>query len=172
MFKERTIMIFPDFSNIDVIDAIRERYDPLVDLIRPHITLVFPFRSEMSDEEILVEMERQISCFSKFYLRLQGISKKKDTYGNYLFLRIIDGLDEIIELHDMLYKSTLEKYQKEVPYIPHMTIGNLNSEQLLDEVYSEIKEMQTSYETVVDKIFVEMIGEYGESIIEMEYMLS
>ena len=43
----RTIMIFPQFNNIEIIDGIRDRYDPLAKLVRPHITLVFPFESEM-----------------------------------------------------------------------------------------------------------------------------
>lgn len=43
----RTIMIFPEFENIDVINDIRNKYDPLADLVLPHITLVFPFDSEL-----------------------------------------------------------------------------------------------------------------------------
>lgn len=36
----RTIMIFPDFYNMEVIDNIREKYDPLAKLVRPHITII------------------------------------------------------------------------------------------------------------------------------------
>ena len=32
-------MIFPEFDNMDVIDNIREKYDPLAKLVRPHITI-------------------------------------------------------------------------------------------------------------------------------------
>ena len=45
--SERTIMIFPKFSNMEIIDRIRRNYDPLADLVRPHITLVFPFHSDI-----------------------------------------------------------------------------------------------------------------------------
>lgn len=44
----RTIMIFPEFENIDVINDIRKKYDPLANLVLPHITLVFPFDSEFN----------------------------------------------------------------------------------------------------------------------------
>ena len=47
--KLRTIMIFPEFDNIEVIDKIREQYDPLANFVRPHITIVFPFDSERSN---------------------------------------------------------------------------------------------------------------------------
>ena len=43
----RTIMIFPEFENMEIIDNIRKKYDPLAELVRPHITLVFPFESQM-----------------------------------------------------------------------------------------------------------------------------
>lgn len=38
----RTIMIFPQFDNEEIIQGIRKKYDPLYHLIKPHITLVFP----------------------------------------------------------------------------------------------------------------------------------
>ena len=43
----RTIMIFPEFDNIDIIDEIRAKYDPLAKLVRPHITIVFPFEMDI-----------------------------------------------------------------------------------------------------------------------------
>ncbi|WP_313343152.1 hypothetical protein [Sedimentibacter sp.] len=51
----RTIMIFPEFENIDVINDIRKKYDPLADLVLPHITLVFPFDSELKNIKLLRE---------------------------------------------------------------------------------------------------------------------
>ena len=45
----RTVMIFPEFENMHVIDSVRDRFDPLAKLVRPHITIVFPFESDMSN---------------------------------------------------------------------------------------------------------------------------
>lgn len=45
-------MIFPQFNNIEIINEIRHRYDPLANLLRPHITLVFPFESDMTNDEV------------------------------------------------------------------------------------------------------------------------
>ena len=45
-------MIFPQFNNIETIDEIRDRYDPLAKLVCPHITLVFPFESEITNDEV------------------------------------------------------------------------------------------------------------------------
>jgi len=50
--KKRCIMIFPQFNNINIIDGIREKYDPLSNNVRPHITLVFPFESNISKVDL------------------------------------------------------------------------------------------------------------------------
>lgn len=49
---ERCIMIFPEFENMSVINGIRDKYDPLAKYVRPHITLVFPFQSDISSIEL------------------------------------------------------------------------------------------------------------------------
>jgi hypothetical protein len=37
---KRCIMIFPKFENIEQIELIRRKYDPLVNHVEPHITLI------------------------------------------------------------------------------------------------------------------------------------
>ncbi len=49
----RTIMIFPEFKNMEIIDKIRNQYDPLANLVRPHITLVF--------EESIIVIEKELT---------------------------------------------------------------------------------------------------------------
>ncbi len=43
--KKRCIMIFPKFENMKIINEIREIYDPVVNNVGPHITLIFPFEN-------------------------------------------------------------------------------------------------------------------------------
>lgn len=81
----RTIMIFPEFENMEIIDNIREKYDPLAQLVRPHITLVFPFENEMSNEMIEEILIKRLQDVKPFEIVLNGISMKEDRFGNYLF---------------------------------------------------------------------------------------
>ena len=78
MMVTRTIMIFPEFDNIDSIDKIRSKYDPLAELVRPHVTLVFPFESDMTDNEIRSILESRLQDIRPFDLTLQGFSKYID----------------------------------------------------------------------------------------------
>ena len=57
-------MIFPEFNNMQIIDDIRTKYDPLAKLVRPHITLVFPFESEMSDEDVATILDKRLDPIS------------------------------------------------------------------------------------------------------------
>lgn len=78
----RTIMIVPEFENMEIIDRIREKYDPLAQLVRPHITLVFPFENQMSNSEIAEVLERRLKNIKPFHLVMKGICRQSDRFGH------------------------------------------------------------------------------------------
>lgn len=165
--QERTIMIFPQFSNQEIINEIREKYDPLYHLVKPHITLVFPFKSAISDTWLSQKMDECLMETVSFKLALQGISRHEDAYGNYIFLNVKSGFQEIIEIHNSLYLNIFDE-QCRHPFIPHMTIGNLDSADEMEKAYHSVKNIDVCFETMVKKVSVEMIGNHGESIIILE----
>lgn len=101
----RTIMIFPEFENMEIIDKMRKQFDPLADLVRPHITLVFPFESSMSNEELAQVLEERLADMKPFQLELGGISKQEDVFGNYLFLNVLQGAEKICHIHQVLCEN-------------------------------------------------------------------
>lgn len=126
----RDILIFPKFNNIDAIQAIRKKYDRLYDKLNPHITLVFPFVDDISDDELIKEVEKILSEYQKFLVRFKGVSLSND---NYLFLNCLKGKEEIISLHDALYSGNLSRHlRKDIPYVPHVTLGQSNTNILSD----------------------------------------
>ncbi len=164
--KERTIMIFPNFHNIEKINEIRKKYDPLSNLVRPHITLVFPFKSELTTENISEQIETAVKGISPFALELCGFSTEQSKFGNYLFLNITKGAEYLNELNRRLYN-----YHLPFPYNPHMTVGKVQTIEQLEAAYSEVSNSDEVFTTIVDTISVEIIGEHGESIIEIEKTL-
>ncbi|MCD2345869.1 2'-5' RNA ligase family protein [Clostridium guangxiense] len=168
----RTIMIFPQFENIKVINEIRKKYDPLVDLVLPHITLVFPFNSELTNKELNLYLKVCLRNIKAFKVELKGFSKQHDRYGNYLFLNVVQGMGVIKNIHDMLYKDKLKQFDASQDYVPHMTVGKLSSIELLDKAFDDVNnKYNDKFSTVVKKISVEMIGEHEESIIVIEHEL-
>lgn len=172
----RTIMIFPHFQQKDLnnIQNVRHQYDPLADLVMPHITLVFPFEDERTNEEIGQMLSQELQKFKPFSLQLQGISKRSDSFGNYLFLNVIKGDSEITKLHTELDQVLGKQSKLKQVYTPHLTIGNLNSVAAMNQGYDKVKMSglaEITFETFVTKISVEMIGPHEESIIVCEASL-
>lgn len=164
----RTILIFPEFQNMEIIDNIRNQYDPLAGVIKPHITVVFPFESRMSNEELMHILNERLQGIKPFELKLGGVSKQEDAFGNYLFLNILQGTEVIGYIHQVLYDNEFKEFDIGLQYIPHMTVGKLPTVEALNSAVRNIGSISDTFSTIVNKISVEMIGENEESIIIME----
>lgn len=166
----RTIMIFPHFDNIEIINNIRIKYDPLALLVKPHITLVFPFALDLSNEELKIIITEAIDSMNPFEIELSGYSKHQSNDGNYLFLDIVKGYEEVINLHNCLYDKLLA-LKKPHNYIPHITIGKLKTIKDMEEAFASIINIRANFKGRVEVVSVEKIGNNGESIILMDLPL-
>lgn len=154
-----------------MIEGIRKQYDPFVSLISPHITLVFPFVSRYKEKDVKELVKEKSKAFSPFRLSMQGIVKYQENGEQYLFLQVKEGAEEIRRLHDSLYQGMLAAFKKDIPYVPHMTVGKLSSSEELDTAWEQVKDMNVVFQTEIKHITVEKIGEKGESITEAEIPL-
>ena len=167
-------MIFPEFSNGNIIDDIRRKYDPLVNHVRPHITLVFPFDSSIQQSDLKEHIVKVLSEVKTFEVSLKGITPSR-FFGNYLFLNIEDGKEKIINIHNRLYTDLLKPF---LPawlvngrFNPHMTVGKIESEEEYRVAIEEVSCINDVFRTRVDKISVEIIDKNEDSIIEIEVSL-
>src|SRR5450631_1243993 len=104
---KRAVVIFPAFAQIELIEQLRHAYDPLASVLRPHITLVFPFESTISTEQLALHMSRAAQMLRPFTLHMRGITGYATEY---LFLNVKYGNDQLIALHDQLYTDLLAPY--------------------------------------------------------------
>src|SRR5699024_3388146 len=117
--EKRDILIFPKFKNINKIQELRNKYDPLANLIAPHITIAFPFSDNISNEELIKKLTNLLKNFRPFTIVFKGISLSED---NYIFLNCMNGYQEIIDLHNEIYKQILSSnLKKYIKYINHLT---------------------------------------------------
>lgn len=164
---KRDILIIPKFNNIDKIQEIRKKYDELYMKIMPHITLAFPFKSNISNKQLKQQLLDITKNVKPFKIRCRGISFRKDERINkyYILLNIIEGEEIINEINYKIYKNILKSINtQKYNYDPHITLGTTNN---LDEII----ELNDEFETIVNSIVVEKIGENEESIIESEINL-
>ena len=165
----RTILVFLNNMSINKIENIRQKHDPLFGLIPPHITIVFPFKSNISNDELKSHIFNVSKGVGKIEIEF---ANRITNVGNYLFLEVEGGKEQIEELHDMLYTGPLIQFLKEdIPYIPHVTVGRKESVELAAEVAKDIHSFPEKLQCVIDRISVEQIGKNGESIIKFEVPL-
>ena len=167
---KRAIVLFPKFNNIDSIQAVRERFDPLASFIAPHITLVFPFECELSTHEIGDHVRRAIEGVKRFPVQLSSVTG--DFRDGYLFLNVKRGNDVIIDLHDRLYRGVLEQYLfRKVTYCPHVTVGRLEQPTEFDQALEELAGFSEQFKVEIDRISVESIDSHEQSMIELVFDL-
>ncbi|WLR58849.1 2'-5' RNA ligase family protein [Guptibacillus hwajinpoensis] len=166
---KRSICIFPSFENIKEIESIRAKYDPLYKLIPPHITLVFPFESDISKEKLLQHIRNVLINETPFKITLQGITGADERY---LFLGVKSGNDEIIKLHDKLYTGLLKKHHyRNISYIPHITVGQLETKNEFNKVVEDTINYNSVFNAEVSQIIVELIDNGDRSSVEFYYNL-
>ncbi|WP_026884721.1 2'-5' RNA ligase family protein [Clostridium akagii] len=167
---KRSVILFPKFNNYNSINSIREKYYPLVKCIPPHITIVFPFESNISTNELNEHFKESLKGIKKFDIQLKDITG--DFRDGFLFLNVKKGNDNIIELHDKLYSGILQNFLiKKITYCPHLTVGRLKEQKEFDNVINELSCFSGKFKTVIDKIFVENIDINEKSIIEFSFGL-
>lgn len=167
---KRAIVLFPKFNNIDAIQAIRERFDPLANYIAPHITIVFPFESELSTVELREHLAYVLEGVKKFNVRLNGITG--DFRDGYLFLNVKQGNDAIIDLHDRLYSGVLEGFLfRKVTFCPHMTVGRVEEKTEFEKALEKLGDISERFEAQIDQVYVENIDSSDQSTIEFSYEL-
>lgn len=163
---KRAIHLFPNFSNIDRIEAFREKYDPLYNLIPPHLTLVFPFENGPTTKELRRHVERSVAFVSAFRIVLQEITGEQDRY---LFLNVKEGNDKIVELHDRLYRNVMAPYiNRRITYVPHLTMARFSerNKDQFEAAFRESLELSDRFESTITDVYIEQIAASGASIIE------
>jgi 2'-5' RNA ligase len=147
---KRAIVILPKFDGLDLIDQLRRRFDPLASKIDAHITLVFPFDSDLSAGQLRAHLQQAIGGMAPFQVRLRGITGHD---GEYLFLNVKLGNDQLIDLHDRLYSGPLATYLlSECTYVPHVTVGHLPDRIEFLKALEVASEVSATFQTVVSEV--------------------
>ena len=156
--NKRDILIMVNFPNIDKIKEIQKKYYDIADKIDPHIAVVFPFDSDISDEELYEKLSKVVENYKPFKIKCHGVSTPVGE-PNYRFLDVVENRDIIKKMSDDIYKSIIPEHlehRDKHNYVPHISLANMP----LDK---EI-ELDDTFEMIVDSLYVERIGSNDESI--------
>jgi 2'-5' RNA ligase len=155
----RAIHLFPELEDAAGLFAFRSAHDPLASCIAPHVTLVFPFESPLSDAELVAFVTRIGSATPSFRLEF-GSAERHDggvIYGDVIWLPVTVGADAVTKLHDELYAGPLGDYlSRSHAYQPHMTIGRVAPSEI-DTVHALAQSLSVPIPSGIREIVIERI---------------
>lgn len=146
------------------IHQFRKRYDPQVDLIAPHITLMFPVPESIGEDNLVRHFEGVLKPCEPFLIHLQDVQISSD---NYCFLMLQEGSAKVIRLHDAIYTGILADYlRKDIPFVPHLTLGVLNQDSNnRDRALEEAKRLDIDCRCVIDQLHLVKINDDRSRIV-------
>ena len=153
-----------------LIDALRQKYDPQAGLLAPHITMMFPVPSSIDESSLVSHLEQLLSTCPPFPIRMAGLEQSAD---HYLFLVLQEGRAEVIHLHDRIYTGVLAPYLRtDLPYVPHVTLGAFDDGEHCSQALGDVERDRLNYECVLDRLHLVKINEDRSLIVwSKEFLL-
>lgn len=165
----RAIVIFPEFERMERIAELRRAYDPLAFAVPPHITLVFPFTSDLATQTMAEHIASAIEGIAPFPIELRGVTGDDDEY---LFLNIKRGNDGVIALHDRLYTGPLAPFLSlRHTFVPHLTVGRLERPAAFAVALAQAARLAETFATVAHEVAVYRIGPGETRAVEVRVPL-
>ena len=164
--RRAVIALTPPEVDADLAD-VRRRFDPQFDLVRSHMTLVFPHRVGF---DVLFRHVNAIAAIHRpFQVHLAGFAGSQDTW---LFARVTRGNDDLIALHDDLYTGVLAAaLDRTSVYSPHVTVGRLNDAAALGAALDAV-DHHMDWEFDVQALTIYRLGDAGPGQVEAAIPLS
>lgn len=155
---KRAILFFPELPA--VVSEFRGTYDPLGRKVPPHITLIFPFESGISEADLKHHVEE---CMKTVAPISYSLGSAEIGSGDYIWLPVIRGREEIIHLHEILYTGSLLRHRSALhEYVPHVTVARTSSG-FIPTVYAEACKLPVNLHGILDKVVVESVTPDGTS---------
>ena len=113
----RVLVHYPKIDTTKI-EKFRKKHDFTCEVIKSHITIVFPCKE--AKEDISNHIKDVLSGWEPFDATLEGFTLNREYW---LFLTITEGNDTIIRLYKDLYQGILSPYSRFDLFIPHIGLG-------------------------------------------------
>jgi 2'-5' RNA ligase len=147
-----------------LINSLRRKYDPQIDLVEPHLTIVFPIPETIGEQTLVLHFEDALREWKPFAIHLGGVQQSRD---HYIFLLVQKGKADLIRMHEELYTGVLAAYRQEVlHFVPHVTLGSFTEGgRRCLQALEEAERLGLDYQTVVDRLHLVKINSDRSQII-------
>ena len=129
---------FPQFKGLEAIEAFRARHDPMSARIPAHLSLVFPFATNLTALQLETHVQRVASRWPPIPVTFRAIRMHANEF---VFLMASRGAASITGLHDALYTRSLRPHLRpEFPYEPHITLARQAEPARVEAAFEEAKD--------------------------------
>ena len=156
------LFLVPEGERMPLVQRLRLRYDPLAELIPPHVTVVFPFEAALRTFAFRALLEEQRSA-----LPIAFELEKPEVKEDCLFFPIGAGRQAVLSLSKGLYSALPSSLRLEVSHVPHLTFGRLKPGQRVEALLREA-EQALPLKGLCRRLILEAIGKDGHSLPELE----
>ena len=164
------IVAFLDLGAAPRVEKLRDKYDPLAQRVAAHLTLVHPFSTTLTRQALEAHLQMVSRWARPIALELQDVTGHQ---GEYLFLNLKRGNDEVIALRDALYTGPLATFREaSVTFVPHVTVGRLSSHTQFQESLYATRGYTEPVATVLDRLSCYRIDDDGQRVILTQSQLS
>jgi 2'-5' RNA ligase len=148
----RALVMFPEADNLSQIEDIRAQYDPHARYIAAHVTLVFPFTDELSDDQLRAHVAGATLNMAPFSARFEN---PRDFDDGYIALEATTGRRELLDLHDRLYSGPLARHLSAVhTYRPHVTLAKVDDPRMRPRILEAIRQQAPVIETTLHEVTI------------------
>ena len=114
------LVSFPKVDTV-FIDRLRQKYDPTVDLIEPHLTVVFPVPESLGKRELVRHCAAVLQGWRSFPVVAGPVTKSPD---HWLLLTLRQGAAAVTQLYRDLHSGLLSDFARPDIFQPHMSLGH------------------------------------------------
>lgn len=161
------VYLEPKLEGLNQIQTIRKKYDPLAEMIPPHVTLVFPFKLD-ERESLLKHLN---PCLNKTRA-IEFTLGEPQIHADYVWLPVLEGAQAIQLLHKQLYSGILKEFLSTThEYLPHITLGRFNDPKTLDQLLKDARALNLGAVGTFNKAILELVGDDNYGHIEKAWTL-
>lgn len=114
-------LVFYPVIDRGLIDKLRRTYDPTVDVIGPHVTVLFPVPERVGEVQLVDHIRSVLDGREPFEVRLGGFRKSPD---HWMLLTLQEGNQTVKELYRSLYTGILGEFRRDdIEFVPHLGLG-------------------------------------------------
>lgn len=175
------LVYYPSFEPglVRQIRQIRAKYDPTVDLIEPHLTVMFPVPESVGEHMLIDHIQGVLQQWKPFPIH---VCRTQKSWDHWLLLTLQEGNAEVIKLYGEIYTGILAEYRRDdLEFIPHIALGlfaknaaeyDFNDPRPLefdqrgyDQALREVEALAPDFHYVVDKLHLLKLTEDFSRIV-------